>query len=308
MKSITILLITYNHEHLIARALDSILCQKEWGLKRIIIGDDCSTDNTYNILKSYQHKYPNIIEIYRNNPNQGIYQNMENVVLHRGESDLYSTLSGDDTYDKDYFKHIQMFCKENIIDYSKPIGIYSNLKVINKDKIEIIDKSSSFKKGVSLVSLYLRGKLSNSLFVNEEVLKKFRPLKFEYGLFLAEGMFDIQLHMYTQKAYYINTCGYEYHAGIGISTTLNINKPYYKEECIACYQYFIDNFLTTKRDIRFAKANIYRSRFYIEKKYIYFIIACWYYFFSSYPSCITSYKTFKSFIWPMLIIIKQHKK
>ena len=63
MNRINILLITYNQENLIRRTLDSILCQKEFGINNIVVNDDCSKDNTWEILKEYEAKYPNIMRI-----------------------------------------------------------------------------------------------------------------------------------------------------------------------------------------------------------------------------------------------------
>ena len=50
MVKINVLIITYNQEDLIKRAIDSILCQKEYGLNKIVVSDDCSSDNTWNVL------------------------------------------------------------------------------------------------------------------------------------------------------------------------------------------------------------------------------------------------------------------
>ena len=51
MKRITVLVMTYNQEELIKRALNSILNQKEYGLFKVVVCDDCSKDNTWNVLK-----------------------------------------------------------------------------------------------------------------------------------------------------------------------------------------------------------------------------------------------------------------
>ena len=50
--SVSILCVTYNHERYIARTLDSFLAQNVNFIYEIIVSDDCSTDNTLNILKS----------------------------------------------------------------------------------------------------------------------------------------------------------------------------------------------------------------------------------------------------------------
>lgn len=67
---VDILLATYNGEKYLHEQLDSIFCQtyKDW---KIIIIDDCSIDNTCSIITEYQKKYPNKIELHRNNVNSG---------------------------------------------------------------------------------------------------------------------------------------------------------------------------------------------------------------------------------------------
>ena len=49
---------TYNHEKYIERALDSILMQKIDYNMEILVGEDCSTDSTREILKEYEKKHP----------------------------------------------------------------------------------------------------------------------------------------------------------------------------------------------------------------------------------------------------------
>lgn len=62
--------ITYNHEDYISEALDGILMQKTDFPFEIIVHDDCSVDNTVNILKEYVKKYPNIIKLILQKENQ----------------------------------------------------------------------------------------------------------------------------------------------------------------------------------------------------------------------------------------------
>ncbi|WP_456486149.1 glycosyltransferase family 2 protein, partial [Hydrogenimonas sp.] len=54
--------ISYNHEKYIESALDSILMQKTDFPFEIIVRDDCSTDQTQNIIKKYAKKFPSIIK------------------------------------------------------------------------------------------------------------------------------------------------------------------------------------------------------------------------------------------------------
>lgn len=59
--------ITYNHENYIKNAIEGFLIQKITFPVEIIIHDDASTDNTSNIIREYEQKYPNLfINIYQN--------------------------------------------------------------------------------------------------------------------------------------------------------------------------------------------------------------------------------------------------
>ena len=59
---ISVHLITYNHENYIRRAIEGVLVQKVNFTYELLIGDDCSTDNTREIIKEYHNKYPEIIK------------------------------------------------------------------------------------------------------------------------------------------------------------------------------------------------------------------------------------------------------
>lgn len=51
----------YNHEKFIARALESFLSQETRFPYEIVVHDDASTDNTANIIREYETKFPHII-------------------------------------------------------------------------------------------------------------------------------------------------------------------------------------------------------------------------------------------------------
>ena len=53
---------TYNHEKYIEKALDSIFAQKTKYTYEVLIGEDCSTDSTREILKRYEKSHPKYIE------------------------------------------------------------------------------------------------------------------------------------------------------------------------------------------------------------------------------------------------------
>ena len=76
---ISVALITYNGSQFIKEQIDSILNQ-ELAVNEIIIFDDCSTDNTWEILKEYQKNYSSIISINRNEKTLGYYINIQKAI------------------------------------------------------------------------------------------------------------------------------------------------------------------------------------------------------------------------------------
>jgi glycosyltransferase involved in cell wall biosynthesis len=69
-KLVSICVATYNGEKYIREQLDSLLSQTYQHLE-ILLQDDCSTDNTFQILTEYAEQYDNI----------KLFQNKKNLVL-----------------------------------------------------------------------------------------------------------------------------------------------------------------------------------------------------------------------------------
>lgn len=83
---ISILCIAYNHEQYIRQAIESFLHQKTIYPFEIIIGEDCSSDNTLSIIREYETKYPSIIKLISSEKNVGMQKNFIRVLeASRGE-------------------------------------------------------------------------------------------------------------------------------------------------------------------------------------------------------------------------------
>lgn len=111
---LSVILITYNHEKYIEKALDSVLSQVTDFPFEIVIGDDCSPDDTKNIIKEYRDKYPDIIRIVHREKNTGrptlnVY---ETTMKCRG--DYLAYLEGDDYWtDSDKLQKQMDFLNEH---------------------------------------------------------------------------------------------------------------------------------------------------------------------------------------------------
>ncbi len=72
---VSVHMISYNHEKYIAEAIEGVLMQKTTFPIELVISDDCSTDNTPNIIKKYSELYPTIIRSIIRDRNIGAIEN-----------------------------------------------------------------------------------------------------------------------------------------------------------------------------------------------------------------------------------------
>ena len=71
----SVMMITYNHEKYIAQAIESALMQQTSFPYEIVIGEDCSTDGTRDIVIDYQQRYPDKIRLLPSERNLGGREN-----------------------------------------------------------------------------------------------------------------------------------------------------------------------------------------------------------------------------------------
>ena len=90
---------TYNHERYIATAIESVLRQQTDFRVEIVVGEDCSTDRTLNIVEDYQRMYPDCVRVVTSEENVGWRKNYRRTIeAARGK--YIALLDGDD-----YFTH-----------------------------------------------------------------------------------------------------------------------------------------------------------------------------------------------------------
>ena len=92
---IVIAMLAYNHSKYIANAIDSVLLQETSYTYKIIIAEDCSTDNTRKIILNYQRKFPDKFKVILQNKNVGASQNNLNL-LKNMEGKYIAALECDD--------------------------------------------------------------------------------------------------------------------------------------------------------------------------------------------------------------------
>lgn len=92
---VSVCMITYNHEKFIAQAIDSVLMQQVDFDYEIVIGEDCSTDNTRNIVIDYRNRFPDRIKLLLNEENLGMMPNFIQT-MQACQGQYIAMLEGDD--------------------------------------------------------------------------------------------------------------------------------------------------------------------------------------------------------------------
>jgi len=157
---VDILLPTFNGEKYIKDQIESLLFQSHKEIN-IYIRDDCSTDNTFNILKEMSIRDKRIIMINQPSMNLGIVASVE-ALLNQSKSDFI------------------MFCDQDDIWFPEKVKVMLN---------SILNHENSFGKDIPLL-------VHSDCFVTDKNLKikgrfkKNRPLK--YGLAKSLFMYNVQ--------------------------------------------------------------------------------------------------------------------
>lgn len=225
---ISVLVITYNQEDLIGRAIDSLLTQKDY-LYEICVSDDCSKDRTWQILQEYSQKYPGLFKLNRNDPNLGIFQNVEKT-WEMPTGDLICRLSGDDESGQNWFEKVVRFVKDNNLDcLNDAFCIYGDYSAIYPNGDSFVYSNRLAAKGDLSFSLSIRGLIGNrgscySRCIHNQ-LKKVSQGK----SYIAEDAQDRQVELFSKRSYYIPWVANVYYARIGVCVSINKDSQRYSE-------------------------------------------------------------------------------
>lgn len=268
---ISVLVICYKQENVIRRAMDSLIAQKDY-IYEICINDDKSPDKTWEILLEYQTKYPDLVKPVRNDPNLGIFQNIE-ATWKRPMGDMIYQLSGDDECGKDYFKHVVEFVLEKGIDYkNQAFCVYGDYVQINKNGQSIRYKNELIHPNV--IKLKLRMLLSNrSACFSRKVLESFVPIS-EGRSYMIEAAQDIELQVFSKYNYYVPFIGNIYYAEIGVSASDQLKNE--RKQAIDVVFQKVLAFLR-KNGIKSDKSDLNFVKYYIAYKQGRTLLAFYYY-------------------------------
>jgi len=97
---LSVAMITYNHERFISQAIESVLTQKADFDFEIVIGEDCSTDTTREVVADFQRRYPQRIVALLRPHNVGAMRNLQ-ATLAACKGEYIAFLEGDDYWTRE---------------------------------------------------------------------------------------------------------------------------------------------------------------------------------------------------------------
>lgn len=93
---VSVCVITYNHEKYITRCLEGILEQQTSFPIEIVLGEDCSSDATRQIIREFEARYPGIIRPVYHQRNVGAARNLFEYALPMAKGRYIALCDGDD--------------------------------------------------------------------------------------------------------------------------------------------------------------------------------------------------------------------
>ena len=78
---LSIIICTYNREKELRRALECVFGQKTSFGFEVIVGNDCSTDGTEELLASFKERYPEILKVSSLEKNSGVGTNWAKAMM-----------------------------------------------------------------------------------------------------------------------------------------------------------------------------------------------------------------------------------
>lgn len=187
MSKISVIIPVYNSAKYLQRCIESVIFQSYKNLEIILI-DDCSKDNSYEICKSFESVYDNII-VYKNEKNMGV-SNTRNKGLRVAKGDYICFVDSDDWVDYNYC--IDLY--ETIINTNSQIAIcgFLYIDLINDKNVQQFNYSPNnldlLKKNdcFELYNKVLLQSPCNKLFVREIIEQN--KIKFDEKLFIGEDL------------------------------------------------------------------------------------------------------------------------
>lgn len=204
MKTIAVIIPNYNSGTYIKKCLDSLL-EQEYKVNEIIVIDDCSTDESNNIVKEYVKKYNNI-KLIENTENRGVSYS-RNKGIENAKSEYIMFCDSDDWYEKDAIKKMIKCVENNNADF-----IFTGHYITYKDGHKIEIKYNELKEEVDKKTCIAYLPITSSAKLIKKSILIEHNLKYPEGIKNCEELPVIPVAAFwANKVIYINECLYNYY-------------------------------------------------------------------------------------------------
>jgi glycosyltransferase involved in cell wall biosynthesis len=141
----SIMVLSYNQEKYISQTIDSLLKQETSFAFEIVVGDDCSTDKTREILLTYQRQHPELLRLVPEAPNKGVVLNFRDTIKScRGK--YIGVCAGDDYWHDTLKLEKQVIFLEKNPDYGL---VFSDINCFfENDKITLENYRARYHKEI----------------------------------------------------------------------------------------------------------------------------------------------------------------
>lgn len=266
MNKVAVLLSTYNGEKYVEQQINSILNQLDVEID-LFIRDDCSTDNTVNIIKNKFNQYSNI-QFLKGKENLGYKKGFKYLIdyVYGTEIDYeyYSFCDQDDFWEENKLKSAIKKIEFDS-DKSIPISYASNLKIVD-EKLNFLKKMYEknpipIKFEQYLLNGYAYGctiVLNNPGF---KLIRKFNggdKYAFDFYIPIVISMFG--KNIYDENSYIL----YRQHE----SNVIGANRNLKKQLSGALFKYGVNYYSSFSREIYLTYEDIEEEKSKILKKYV----------------------------------------
>lgn len=190
-KRFSIIVPAYNVEKYIEEAIKSVLAQEFEDYELILI-DDCSTDNTKNILEKYKSK---TTKVYSTTKNTGTAAGPRNVGLKHARGEYIIFLDGDDKlYNSKVLGKIDKLIAEETYDV-----VYLGYQDIgNADKLRVSNNANSTKEARIICDITFS---VSSRCWNREFIEK-NNMRFKESMYYEDELFCMKANILVEKTTY----------------------------------------------------------------------------------------------------------
>lgn len=181
---ISVCIVTFNHARYIEDCLSSVLGQQVNADLEILVGDDCSSDETRNIVSSFAQRYPDIVIPVFHPKNIGASHNYQ-YLINQADGDLIAHLDGDDFWLPGKLAAQMAYLEKN----TQCVAVYANAIVISDGGELIARFNGKLSEEFTLDNLLRRGNFLNASSIMYRAKCKHALLKFK------EEAIDFQYHL-----------------------------------------------------------------------------------------------------------------